>query len=360
MKNSVIVHGVLAAVGLAAAWMVYDGGDRKGAAATSVELFDCDGRKLSKVQWQSEKKTVEVSWAGEDRAAWVEVSEIKPLPKGATPTKATPKTKRFAASARVKRLVEKVAPLRVERSVGAVDKAKRESLGLIDTKDALSVTCGGQTRTYRLGAKTYGGRTRYLESADGGDVHLLASGVISDLEMAEFRFMQRDLLAFKLDAVDAVTVEVGGRTRKLLHRNRRDRAKAMWVAADAPDQRNELFANWLGKLMRLRALEYLPEGKLPGQEKGGPAGGKSVITEAVVKLAFEGDEAGAAEVVRIAAPKKAPGKAGDYTYYARSTATRGWVTVPASLGKQLDDDAAQVVGAEKAEAVDAPAAATGS
>lgn len=377
------LQAVLATGGLVVAWMVYDGGEQQVRAATAVTVFDCDGRKLQSVELVTANKRINVQMNHEagDNAAWVTVTETAPLPAGATPTE--PNVKRFAASERIGRLVDKVAPLRVERSVGEVTSAKLAELGLAkaantaaagkaenaeqpdkpengektaktQVQDTLTVKCADETRTYKLGDKTYGGRTRYMVAPDGGAVHLLGSGMIGDLEMAEFRYMQRDLTSFRLDSVTELTVKAAGAERKLLHRNRKEPSKAMWVAADAPTQRNELFDNWLNKITRLRAVDYLKQGAEPGQEAG-----KSTIPVDVVTLVMKGDREARIEIIKIpAAPSAGDGgpaihgkpKKGAATYYARSTATRGWVTVPASLAQQIDDDVGQVVGTEKAPA----------
>jgi hypothetical protein len=341
--RSVLVHGVLALLGLAAAFWVWNEGDRTARAAESVTLFACSDGELASVQLKTEKKAVSVAFDRKNGTigGWITVS----IPNEATPT--APSVDRFAASDKVQRVVERIAPLVAERSLGDVNAEKLKALGLTETQDSIAVTCGGETRTFEIGAKTYGGRTRYTRGTKGGPVHLIANGLINDLEMAEHRFMQRDLVRFRLAEIDEVKVSGKAGTKTLLHRNRRDHTKQLWVAAEAPEQRNELYGNWLSKVLRLRALDYLEKGAEPGA-----GAGRTLVPEQIARLAFSGDKKDTIELVRI------PGaKPNDHKYYARSTATGAWVTVPKSLADQVAEDVPTVLGVEP-EATDAPSAAT--
>lgn len=346
--RSVMVHGLLAVLGLASAFWVWNAGDKTVRAAESVTLFACDDGELASLELKTEKKDVAIAFASNAGTigGWITVS----TPNESTPT--APTVDRFAASDKVKRVVERVAPLVAERSLGDVTDDKLKDLGLAETKQQLAVTCGGETRTYKLGNKTYGGRTRYAQGDKGGPVHLIANGLINDLEMAEFRFMQRDLVRFRLDAIDEVKVVGAAGTKTLLQRNRRDRNKRLWVASDAPETRNELFGNWLSKVLRMRALDYLDKGVEPGTDSD-----RTMVPEQVVKLSFKGDKRDTLELVRIngSAPN-------EHKYYARSDATGAWVTVPKSLAEQVAEDVPTVLGVEppagENAAVEAPAGAT--
>ncbi len=344
--RSVIVHGILAAIGLAAAWWVWQDGDQVKRTETAVTLFACDDDKLTQVVFENEKKrvTIDIGREGGEASGWITVTEkATKMAKGATPTKAD--IDAFAASEKLSRIVAKVAPFAAERSLGEVDAGKIADLGLKESKETISVACGGEKRSYHLGSKTYGGRTRYIRSSDGGAVHLVGNSLVGDLEMAEFRFMQRDLLRLDLTDADEATVSGQGGTIKLVHRSRRQGRKAMWVSAAAPDQRNELYGNWLAKLMRLRALDYLKKGEGPGSAKG-----KTAVPVDVVKVELKGDKAGRIEIVKI------PFGNNDADYFARTTATRGWVTVPKSLAAQIESDVGGVVGIDKPDSSNAAAA----
>lgn len=343
--RSVWIHGVLAAIGLAMAAWVWSAGDAVDRPAEAVTLLPCSSADLSRVVLTTKKKTVSVSLEdiNGDKGGWITVN----TPNATTPTISD--VDRFAASAKISRVVEKLTPLSAERTLGTVEGAKRGDLGLVESEDSLEVTCAGETRKWTLGNKTYGGRTRYIAAKEGAEVHLLANGLISDLEMAEFRFMQRDLVRFGLTDIDEATVTASGSKKVLHHRNRLDRTKAMWVAADEPTRKNELYGNWLGKVFRLRALDYLP----PGQAPGGASKGKTVIPRVVVELAFKGDRSDRLKLVTVAGDKP-----GEEQFYAKSGATRGWVKVPKSLAAQVAADVAAVLGQEESEAPEIPQGAT--
>jgi hypothetical protein len=153
--------------------------------------------------------------------------------------------------------------------------------------------------------------------------------------------MQTDLHNFPLGEVDETVVKVGGKQRKLLHRNRLNPEDARWVDAAAPDKRNELFGNWFQRLEHMRAKSFLDPGKEPGSDLQIDATGSTPVL--TIDYALEGKKKGTLELVRVDTAQ------GNF-YYARTEATHRWVTMYDSLAKQVEDDAALVVGAEEAAA----------
>lgn len=335
--KSVIVHGVLATVGLILAWWVWSGGETKRHADVEVDIITCTAARLEKVEFVTPEKTITLDVSkGEGPRAWFRH----------TTTEAKPTVQRFAAGSKVDGLLERLAPLKAIRALGEVAADKLATLELAEPKRTLQITCGGKTHKLVVGATTYGASSRYVREVGGGAVFLVKASLISDLEMSRARFMQRDLLDLRLPEVAEVKVRARQTERTLLHRDRRNPAGANWVDAGAPDQRNELYGNWLTRVMRLRALEYVAQGVEPGADLSPPA-----KPAAVVELTFSGDKSGRVELVKV------PGKAADY--FARSSTTGGWVKVPATLGRQVEDDVAVVLGLEApAPATPPPAPAT--
>ena len=213
--------------------------------------------------------------------------------------------------------------------------------------------CGDAERTFALGNKTYGGRTRYAKDAQRTEVHLIANGTLADVEMAQFRFMQRDLLRFRLDEVEKVRVVGGKGSKTLIQRNRRDRSKAFWVDESASDRRNELYGNWLSKVFRLRAMSYLGRDEEP-QAAQAAGQGRSAVPDAVVTLHFESEQG--AERLQLQRVRGTAGAAA--TWFARTRATTAWVSVPASIAKQVADDVPTVLGVEQPDSAPAPGQAS--
>lgn len=343
--KSVIVHGVLAAVGLTLAWFVWSGGEAERRSDTEVDIVSCAVGRLQHVVYTSDKKTVRVDVAkGEGPRAWFSHTTPAAPQDKSIADKSTAAAKstvqRFAAGTKVDGLLKRLAPLKAIRALGEVPADKLAVLELDKPKRLLELKCDGQTHKLAIGATTYGASSRYIRDAGGGTVYLVKASLVSDLEMSRARFMQRDLLDLRLPDVVEAKVKAKGRERTLLHRDRRNPTGANWVDAAEPDKRNELFGNWLTRVTRLRALEYVAEGVEPGSDLQPPI--KPVV---VVELTLSGDKGGRLGLVKVA------GKVTDY--FARSPATGGWVKVPATLARQVEDDVPVVLGME------APAPAAG-
>ena len=245
--------------------------------------------------------------------------------------------------------LKSLAPLRGLRGLGKIPKDKFAEFGFDKVGTFLKVECGGKKLALDIGGRTYGAGDRYARDPKTQQTYLLPGSLIQDLQSAQFKFTQAELLTGTLADVDEAVVSALGKERKLLQRNRQNPEEARWVDAAAPDKRNELFANWFQRLSRLKAKGYLPEGKEPGQDLAITAGPPKPVVALQYKL--EGKPKDKVEIVRVDTDQGA-------FFYARSDTTRRWVTLYDSLGKQVQDDVAMVVGAEEQPAEStAPAAA---
>lgn len=333
MSRTVLVHTVLASLALVVAYMTWTSGDRPDRPQEEVTVLECAASDLRSVTLTSKRRTVKIEWRrdGGERAAWVTVGGERPA-RGAAPA-----AKRFAGNEALDRWLEENMPLRALRSLGDVDRARLTELELATPDTKLDIDCGSRRASYRLGGSAYGTGERYARATSGGPVYLFGAGVVSDLESAESRFMQRELHRFTAADIDKIRVETAGRTRTLLQRNRRTPAQAAWVDEAAPGQRNELYGNWLDRVAALRVTEFLPTGREPGSELAGGAGGRQVTPVATLRYEADGREKGTLTLVRIET-------AGAPTYYARSEVTHGWVKVLGSVATQVEQDARPVVG----------------
>jgi hypothetical protein len=256
----------------------------------------------------------------------------------------------FAANPSFDELVTWIAPLRGTRGLGKLDKSKLADFGFDKVGTFLRVECGGKKVALDIGGRTFGSGDRYVRNQQTGDVYLLDGRKVSDMQSAQFKFMQSELHEFTLEDVEEVTIKAAGKERRLLHRNRRDE-QATWVDASDPDRRNELYGNWFRRLVTLKARSYLGPKDEPGADLQIPALGTAPVMTIAYKV--EGKPAAKLEVTRVDT------KAGPM-YYGRSEATHRWVALFESVAKQLEDDVALVVGAEEAPQQSAdPAAAPG-
>jgi hypothetical protein len=254
----------------------------------------------------------------------------------------------FLANQKFRELLDGITPLRAVRSLGAIPKDKYTQFGFDKVSTYVRMQCGGRKIALDIGGRTYGSGDRYARDPSGKQSYLLAGQLLTDLQAAQYKFMQSELHDFELSDVDEAIVSAKGMQRKLLHRNRLVKEEARWVDAAEPDRRNELFGNWFERLGRLKAKAYLAEGQQPGADLKIAAQPAQPVLAIEYKL--EGKPKDKLEIVRVETEQGA-------FYYARSGTTRRWVSMYDSLAKQVDEDVAMVVGAEEAPAEEVPASA---
>lgn len=350
-------HAAMATLALAYAGHVWLQGAQPTAKAGEVELLACAPERLQTVTVRGKDKTVAVHFEDEGRGGWIEVKAPKrdavAPPGGVTPTE----TRDFAASAQISRLVEALTPLKAQRALGVIEAAGLKELGLAWTagpaaeanagadpakardagaQETVEIVCGERTLTLQLGAASYGGGGRYARNANGGEVVLLAEGWVGDARMADLRFLQRELHAFAVADIERMEVSNAAGSKTFLHRNRRGADAGVgadeWVAETEPGKRHEMAGNWVAAVLRLRVLESLGRSATPGNELQ-PA----QTAAPIAKVAWAGDKQGTLELARAGDGETA-------VYYARTEATRGWVTVPRAAAERVCDDVPVLLG----------------
>ncbi|MCS6800001.1 MAG: DUF4340 domain-containing protein [Myxococcota bacterium] len=333
-------HVALAALGVGAAWWVYRAGDAEERSDEEVVVLECESSALRAFELVTKQRRTRVEarggQGGTERYFWVTVER--------TPEQGERTRESFVGSKNAEELAGRLAPLRAIRSLGEVQRNLLSELKLEGAETHLVIECGGKTHRYALGETTFGSGDRYARLANGGPVFLLSSEIVRDLESAEFRLMQRELHRFERREVETVLVKAHGREQTLLQRHRLDPDRAEWVDADTPDQRNELYGNWLDRVGRLRVQSYLAPDAAPGSDLTESAGRTTVV-----EIAYRdprGRQLGRLELVRV--------DAAEPQYYARTETTRGWVKVLRSVAQQVDDDARPVVGLDPVTRTEAP------
>jgi hypothetical protein len=369
--KSVILHSVLAAIGLLAAYQTWARGTPEQVQPGEVTIAECEITSFQSLSLKSKNRTVSIEPKGSagDTFYWINITNTPPqMPDKNGATKATEKqgskkSVAFVANAELEAALRALAPLKALRELGKTSEAQRKAFGL-DTPDTeLNLGCGGRTHVLLVGGSTYGEGDRYARKPGSDRVFLFKGSIINDLNGAQNSFMQRELHGFELDKVDAVKVQARGASKRLLQRSRGGES-AMWVDSSKPEQRNKLYGNWLSQLSHIGANAYLPPGKEPGTDltpdkasdkpstdavSGGasPSGsaGQMGELEPVVSVEYEaeGKPLGKVDLVRVQFDGKTH-------YYAKSEKTRGWVTVMPSLAEQVAQDVGLVLGTEPAPA----------
>jgi hypothetical protein len=384
--KGVLWHGLLAFLGLVFAYQTYHRKPEEDAAPGSVTAVECSADALQQVTLRTATLEVTVEPKREHEAStyWItsrqrspDEDKPKPADKAADATKpaaaAAPdaaktdaavvdttkpdatkkeppeaqKPKHYLANATFADYVKRVAPMRALRSLGALPKERDADFGFDKVTTFVKLQCAGRTTDFEVGARAFGASQRYFRDTKTKTTYLFDEQVVSDLESANFKFMQTDLHAFPNDEVEELTISAQGAKKRLLHRDRKLADQALWVDASAPAKRNELYNNWFSRLARLRARVYLPEGAEPGSDLKVQGGGAEPVLTIEYKVADKPN--GKLELVRV-------DENGVGHYYARTETTRNWVSLFDSAAKEVEQDVGMVVGTEQAPSKPADAA----
>jgi hypothetical protein len=252
----------------------------------------------------------------------------------------------FVANAAFDMYLANNFPVRALRGLGVIDKKEHAEFGLDKVGTFLRVRCGAQTLALDIAGRTHGTNDHYVRDPKTDQSYLLAGRLVRDLQSAQFNFTQSELHAFKLADVDETVLTAMGSSKRLLQRDRMNPAQAQWVDADHPDRKNELFGNWLDRLAKLRVRLYLKRNEGPGADLKDAAAPVEALT---VEHHLGGKPKGKLEIVRVDA-------GGIAYYYARSEATRVWVSLYEAVVKDLMHDLGVVISGEDVSESGDPAA----
>ncbi|MDQ3263792.1 MAG: DUF4340 domain-containing protein [Myxococcota bacterium] len=247
------------------------------------------------------------------------------VPDAGTPAKvaAVPVTREVRGNETAEKLLERFAPLRANRALGKLETDKLRELGLTASPRFLDVTLRSGTQRFHVSAVSPSGGAPYVQSEKNGQVYLVSATLISDLDAASTRLVDRRFHVFKQPDYDQVLLRAGDKERLFLQTGSPPDLK---VSAQAtPATADEFAKNWLDKVYRLVPTELLGKGEAP------TAGEPKV--EARLEYRKDGKPLGHAELARGA----------DNLLYLRTEHSAGWVRV--QLGaKEVLDDAVRLAG----------------
>ena len=335
------IQGGLAAIGLLAAYATWQREPERVAGEATV--LDISKGDLSKVRFEDGAKWVEIEQkpdpnsASDGAAAWMRVS-ARP---DAKPSPAPERLLRGNAGA--EKLFEKLAPLRATRALGVLDAAKLKELGLDAPKKKLTLTAKGSTHVYGVGVSPYGVSDPYVKDDKDGRVYVLGGGIVSDLDSAAVRLVDRTLHTWKPGDWDGLTITAGAKKRELtLVGEKPADAKLLSKKTQKPDPEAK---NWHDKVLRLAVTEVLGQGEVPA------AGEPQTILK--LEYASHGKARGWLEIARVAATTPPPATAASMpppapaagALYARSERTAGWMKL-AAAAEEIVKESDKVVAGE--------------
>lgn len=317
MNRSVLIYAGLLVVGLGASWAHYTGDHT--APKEGVMVVDVKKDDLGSITYDSPDVDVlfEMREDALGRYGWVTVTEQKKKKVDGVETTET-KVSKFKAGSAADKLIEGSAPLLALRALTDVDDAKLESFGLKTADTTVTYQSRGRSSTFTLGGETYGTKDRYAREEGTGRVYVLDDELFKPLKFAVSRLPERSLVSPKPEAIESVSVTLGGTVVMWTQANKDDRAAAYWnretpaAAAPAGDGANpaaaggkdESFGNWVDKLLKLKSTAYVADAEAPAAAE--------VRFEYTVRVAGKPEE-----TVQVL-------QEGD-AWYARSTFTRGLV-----------------------------------
>jgi hypothetical protein len=244
------------------------------------------------------------------------------------------KTRQFKGNKSADEMVKALSNLAAIRTLGTVDKDKLKAFGLEESKKTLTLISGSSPRTFIIGGNTYGNQDIYVQDKQDKRVYVVRPRNLQDLQYAEFRLIDRELHSFAPSDVERAVLVAGKRRKVLVQKSRRDPAKAFWVDADAPEKKKDFYRNFMGKLLRLQAMEYVP---VKEQKKG-----LSEVLRVEYKVAS--GKGGFLRLYSAAPPPVLPGAKpptpppSGKEYYGISSNTRAQVKVNARLVDEVVRD----------------------
>jgi hypothetical protein len=289
--RGVVLQGVLAAAGLAAAFLVWQRAPE--GAPGEVVVVDAPLHALERVRYEDPAGRVELFREGPE-GLWLRLG-----------------TRVLRANETAENLFARFAPLRASRDLGVLDAETLAEVGLKDSPRRLVVTLSTGEHAFTLASASIGWGQPYLRRETDGSVFLVGPWLLPDLENASQRLVDRTLHAFEASAYDTLTVTHGGHSRTFLVRARA-RRPAELVPQEAPDSPDETASKWHERvwLLAVSPTELLGRDEEP---PGGPP-------QEVFRMEYRrGDEA----LGHLTVARGAGGES-----YARTEHTAGWARLP--------------------------------
>ena len=309
------VQSGLAALGLVVAYTTWQREPER--APGEVVVIDVNKGDVQTVRLDDGSgKTVELERrneaSGEEPRVWLKLSADAKLKK---PAREVP------GNEGAERLWAKFAPLRATRALGTMKADKLKELGLDQPKKKLEITARGVKHTYDIGSSPFGVSDPYVKDEQDGKVYVLGGGVVTDLESAGVRLVDRQLHAFKPGDFDSVTVSAGAKSRTLTAPQAENQfAAKLLTKSGKPD---DMAKNWHDKVWRMMVVDVLGKGEQP-------TGGTPEVA-CKVEYGWRGKQKGFIELGRVTPPPVAsnvstPPSATEA--WARSEHTASWDKLP--------------------------------
>jgi hypothetical protein len=341
--RAVIIQGALAVSGLLAVYATWQREPER--APGEVVVLDVGKNELERVRYEDGTKWSELlrHRDGSDPGVWLRFGTREPPGAeggvrdagtdggvAAKPIEAKAPEGEVRGNELAEKLLEKLAPLRASRSLGVLDEPKLRELGLEGSTKRLEIfSSSGRRGVYLLASSPLGIGAPYLESEPDKHVYLLGSSILSDLDSASTRLIDRRLHNFKQLEFDSLVVRSQDKQRELVQSGVDPNQPLKVASKKSPGKPDDFARNWHDKVWHLIVTDVLGRGQAPSS---GPP-----VVAFRVEYKQRGKSLG---WIEVSLPR--PGASGSPPeVYARTEHTAGWVKVHAP-GEDLSKEAKQV------------------
>lgn len=266
MNKSIPLFGLILVGSLAGSWLTYTG--EKVPEKEGIILLENKPSEVEKIVYTSPDADVlfEVRNDSLGSYGWVTVTEHKKkkVKEGEPEPPVEIKITKFKAGQAGDKLIAAYAPLAMMRQLGVLDDAKLSTFGLSNPDTQVVLTSGGREYPIAVGGEVYGPKDRYVQDKSTNRYYIMDDELIKPLKFATTRLPERGLVSPKTEEIDAVTLGAGSKTVTWTHKNKDDEAAAFWER-EGSTGKDETFANWMEKAMKLKSTSYVQDGAAPAE-----------------------------------------------------------------------------------------------
>lgn len=328
IRETEFYGGLLVAAMALAWWSIHVPAEKKNQTEVKpIDLWKAQGA-LQSLAFDKERLALRID------GRWAQTERQRPAPKKKRPADAGPdweslaeeapttEVRRFRINQKAQDLIASLTALKAKRNLGEVTPKTLADLGLEKPVSQLVLTFKDSEQRLQVGEKDVSGRLRYVQLQGQAPVYVVESRLIDDLEFADSRLMEVNLLSFDLAQVSAFTLKAGAQSHRWVRRGKE-------FAQDGKEEVDPKASTWITKFFRLKAISYVD----PEQKDKDPQTPVAVFS---IDLETKEDK----ETVSLS--RLGEGKAALYHSVVGSEPTR--IKVSSWTGKDLEDDVPELLG----------------
>ncbi len=270
------LHVLLGVAALGFAWQSAHQVKAKNGGPSSVVLLDADKGEVVDVLYTWDKGSTHTTLEGKAKARSAVVDVDREVPaKKETPKKKDPHEPDEAPTApeptatpadrdkatlpggkSVLTAIEALEPFKTKRTLGVVDEAKLEAMGLKTPLRSLVVkTARGKTLTLDVGEQSYGAQGRYARVRGDNVVHLIDAAIATGLEGGSDALLEKRLLTAELESIRGFSLKAGAATGGWVHVDKDQATKRFFAKSDDLSAKDDPAGKLMTTLRNLRATK---------------------------------------------------------------------------------------------------------